>query len=84
RYTLDFPEKDGQLATISDILSNIGNLRRNTANKSSSGWWKCGDTGIILQWGRVIDTPSEGRVVLPMRFPETTAFVQMTLSGSNI
>ncbi|HGN1344078.1 TPA: hypothetical protein ACKRMM_005919 [Pseudomonas aeruginosa] len=24
---------------------------KNTANKASSGWWKCGDTGVIYQWG---------------------------------
>lgn len=24
---------------------------KNTANKALSGWWKCGDTGVIYQWG---------------------------------
>ncbi|WP_368870074.1 gp53-like domain-containing protein [Proteus mirabilis] len=26
---------------------------KNTANKSESGWWKCGDTGLIYQFGIV-------------------------------
>ncbi|MGJ3352068.1 gp53-like domain-containing protein [Providencia sp. Je.9.19] len=25
---------------------------KSTANKAESGWWKCGDTGVIIQWGK--------------------------------
>ncbi|MCC8379570.1 phage tail protein [Xenorhabdus sp. PB30.3] len=84
RYTLNLPEKNGTLATVGDLLSHIANITRNTANKSATGWWRCGDTGVILQWGRVMNASGEGRVVLPLHFPETTAFVQMTLSGSDV
>ncbi|WP_269149743.1 hypothetical protein [Photorhabdus khanii] len=27
------------------------NITQNTALKSVNGWWKCGDTEIIYQWG---------------------------------
>ncbi|PVF37757.1 hypothetical protein A9313_21545, partial [Yersinia pestis] len=26
---------------------------KNTASKAARGWWKCGDTGVIFQWGTV-------------------------------
>uniref|UniRef100_UPI003F67FC8D gp53-like domain-containing protein n=1 Tax=Proteus mirabilis TaxID=584 RepID=UPI003F67FC8D len=26
---------------------------KNTASKAQSGWWKCGDTGIMQQWNRL-------------------------------
>ncbi|MCC8380182.1 phage tail protein [Xenorhabdus sp. PB30.3] len=83
-YTLELPEKNGTLATVGDVLGNIASINRNTVEKSTSGWWQCGDTGLILQWGRVVSASKEGRIVLPMRFPEAIAFVQMTLSGSNV
>ncbi|PHM43062.1 phage tail protein [Xenorhabdus szentirmaii] len=38
RYTLGVPESTGYLGM------------QNTAN-ISKGWWKCGDTGLIIQWG---------------------------------
>ncbi|WP_275670524.1 hypothetical protein [Photorhabdus khanii] len=27
------------------------NITQNTALKAVNGWWKCGDTEIIYQWG---------------------------------
>ncbi|MCC8460330.1 gp53-like domain-containing protein [Photorhabdus aegyptia] len=33
-------------------IAKCCNLNVNTANKVVNGWWKCGDTGIIIQWGQ--------------------------------
>ncbi|OCQ52663.1 hypothetical protein Ppb6_02006 [Photorhabdus australis subsp. thailandensis] len=34
------------------INAKFANIRANTANSVANGWWKCGDTGIIIQWGQ--------------------------------
>ncbi|WP_290604215.1 tail fiber protein [Arsenophonus sp. ENCA] len=40
----------------------------NTAKREVNGWWKCGDTGLIIQWGK---TDNEGfdRKILPLPLP---------------
>ncbi|UBX29856.1 phage tail-collar fiber domain-containing protein [Arsenophonus apicola] len=49
---------------------------KNTANKSISGWWKCGDTGVIIQWARYGKGKGAGtyNFPLPMKFPNTGLF----------
>ncbi|MGL9719925.1 gp53-like domain-containing protein [Symbiopectobacterium sp.] len=47
----------------------------NTAKREVNGWWKCGDTGLIIQWGRY----GKGQVgtydfPLPIRFPKSGLF----------
>ncbi|OCA55090.1 gp53-like domain-containing protein [Photorhabdus namnaonensis] len=46
---------------------------KNTASKAINGWWKCGDTGVIYQWGRtkVIDAGRIERIQLPISFSNT-------------
>ncbi|MCA6219331.1 gp53-like domain-containing protein [Photorhabdus antumapuensis] len=43
---------------------------RNSASKAINGWWRCGDTGVIYQWGRtkVIDAGRIERIRLPISF----------------
>ncbi|KAA1185262.1 gp53-like domain-containing protein [Photorhabdus heterorhabditis] len=42
-----------QLKSVIDRkIAKCCNLNVNTANKVANGWWKCGDTGIIIQWGQ--------------------------------
>ncbi|CAQ83742.1 MULTISPECIES: gp53-like domain-containing protein [Photorhabdus] len=51
---------DGDVTKITAQLKNVldqkiakcCNLNVNTANKVANGWWKCGDTEIIIQWGQ--------------------------------
>ncbi|WP_434524429.1 gp53-like domain-containing protein [Photorhabdus asymbiotica] len=51
---------DGDVTKITAQLKNVldqkiakcCNLNVNTADKVENGWWKCGDTGIIIQWGQ--------------------------------
>ena len=45
---------------------------QNTALIDINGWWKCGDTGLIIQWGIVRPPPighSTVNVPLPTNFP---------------
>ncbi|NHB61196.1 gp53-like domain-containing protein [Photorhabdus sp. RW14-46] len=51
---------DGNVTKITEQFKSVldkkiakcCNLNVNTANKVVNGWWKCGDTGIIIQWGQ--------------------------------
>ncbi|WP_422645839.1 gp53-like domain-containing protein [Xenorhabdus bovienii] len=36
-----------RILTEDDLAST-----RNTTKKEPNGWWKCGDTGLIIQWGK--------------------------------
>ncbi|SUF59288.1 tail fiber protein [Salmonella enterica] len=40
---------------------------KNTASKAANGWWKCGSTGLIIQWGYV--TSAGNGVTFPIVFP---------------
>ncbi|KOY60201.1 hypothetical protein AM629_20700 [Photorhabdus heterorhabditis] len=44
---------------------------KNTANKAANGWWKCGDTGVIYQWGlKPFDNiEGESTIYFPITFP---------------
>ncbi|WP_232370288.1 gp53-like domain-containing protein [Xenorhabdus lircayensis] len=68
RYTLSTPQKTGTLATLDDIIAN-----KSTAKKEPNGWWKCGDTGVIYQWGRtrVLQGSEKISVQLPISFSST-------------
>ncbi|MDE9543880.1 phage tail protein [Xenorhabdus bovienii] len=64
RYELFTPVKSGTLATLDDVFA-----MKNTANLSPTGWWKCGTTGVILQWGHVnIHKSAELYVEFPLTF----------------
>jgi len=59
-------------------------VNANTANLGG-GWWRCGDTGMIKQWG-VVNKGSRGwsTVNFPIPFPNTCVNVQVTvLNGGN-
>ncbi|MGP6444168.1 phage tail-collar fiber domain-containing protein [Rahnella aceris] len=53
-------------------------VNSNTANLGG-GWWRCGDTGMIKQWG-VVNKGSRGwsTVNFPIPFPSTCVNVQVT------
>ncbi|WP_454834398.1 phage tail-collar fiber domain-containing protein [Rahnella aceris] len=53
-------------------------VNTNTANLGG-GWWRCGDTGMIKQWG-VVNKGSRGwsTVNFPIPFPSTCVNVQVT------
>ncbi|MDC9591810.1 hypothetical protein PSI23_21650, partial [Xenorhabdus sp. XENO-10] len=66
-----------QLAVEGEILpSNYGNFdarygSKNTANSVRNGWWKCGDTGLMFQWGYTETELGESSetVTFPAEFP---------------
>ncbi|KAA1174644.1 gp53-like domain-containing protein [Photorhabdus heterorhabditis] len=63
---------------------------KNTALKSTNGWWRCGDTGMIYQWGvtRVLNPEEVIIVQLPIRFSNVCLCVMLTVnrlgSGSGV
>ncbi|EQC3293105.1 phage tail protein [Proteus mirabilis] len=53
---------------------------KNTASKAINGWWKCGDTGLIYQWGidsRVRDDTFFD-IKLPVKFPNKFLSISVT------
>ncbi|OCA55914.1 gp53-like domain-containing protein [Photorhabdus namnaonensis] len=48
---------------------------KNTALRAANGWWKCGDTGMIYQWGRTPSSLSESSASysFPIAFPNACA-----------
>ncbi|WP_445286137.1 gp53-like domain-containing protein, partial [Xenorhabdus sp. KJ12.1] len=61
-------------ATLDDITAN-----KSTAQKEPNGWWKCGDTGMIIQWGVVHGRSGTTNVSLPIPFPTTGAMAVGTV-----
>ncbi|MBD2825591.1 gp53-like domain-containing protein [Xenorhabdus szentirmaii] len=64
------PKKSGTLATLNDITSKISELPKNTALNPAArdGWWQCGDTGLIYQYGYYAGQYEDNTVRFPMRF----------------
>ncbi|OAT39136.1 phage tail protein [Proteus myxofaciens] len=58
---------------------------KSTANKSSSGWWKCGDTGMIIQWGNTGNISRDGNKVItfPLAFPTICVSVTSVAARRN-
>ncbi|MGQ5558112.1 phage tail-collar fiber domain-containing protein [Proteus mirabilis] len=58
-------------ALSADITLNAGDVGaglKSTANRSKNGWWKCGDTGIIYQWGSIDYTSYPGEKTISVDF----------------
>ncbi|MDH2369478.1 hypothetical protein QDQ59_06380 [Providencia rettgeri] len=49
---------------------------KNTALKAINGWWKCADTGLIIQWGLAVHA---AKTMFPVAFP--TACTQIVLGS---
>lgn len=61
---------------VTDLLANTA---KNTALKAANGWWKCGDTGLIYQWGRITTVNNK----FPIAFPNAiTSIVISPTSGT--
>jgi hypothetical protein len=53
---------------------------KNTTLKNTSGWWKCGSTGVRYQWGLVTNN-FQYNVTLPIAFSTRVASVTATAAG---
>ncbi|OCA56735.1 gp53-like domain-containing protein [Photorhabdus namnaonensis] len=70
----------GDVGSYTKSESDVRYGNKNTALKSANGWWKCGDTGIIYQWGVV--TGSDNYLVnFPISFPSACTTVVATTDG---
>ncbi|WP_270770662.1 phage tail protein [Proteus mirabilis] len=66
-------------ADIRLTAGDVGAGAKNTASKAEKGWWKCGDTGIIYQWGQA--NSNGGDVTYPIRFPNKVFIVTATVKN---
>lgn len=62
-----------------DIILTAGDVgagAKNTATKAANGWWKCGDTGVVYQFGTTTaDTTTKN---FPIAFPNVCVGVYAT------
>ncbi len=64
-------------ADIRLTAGDVGAGAKNTASKAENGWWKCGDTGVIYQWGRKMITYDNYFLDLPIPFPSKIVSVSV-------
>ncbi|WP_246550959.1 gp53-like domain-containing protein [Photorhabdus caribbeanensis] len=70
----------GDVGSYTKSESDVRYGNKNTALKSANGWWRCGDTGIIYQWGVV--TGSDNYLInFPIGFPKACTTVVATTDG---
>ncbi|AWK42665.1 MULTISPECIES: hypothetical protein [Photorhabdus] len=73
-------DKDGKFKGKKRILTEDD---RNKAILSVNGWWRCGDTGMIYQWGNVPIGDNQGKIVnLPILFPNELLSLHVTAISS--
>lgn len=73
----------GGAATWTPWTHYYGGRDKNTSSPGTGGWWKCGDTGFMLQWGtrsRVGEWNTQ--VNFPVKFPNTCSTVVASLNFS--
>lgn len=71
-------------ADIRLTASDVGAGAKNTASKAENGWWKCGDTGIIYQWGKKTITYNDYFINFPIAFPnKLLSFHAIDYDGAN-
>ncbi|KGM26163.1 phage tail protein [Photorhabdus luminescens] len=68
-------------AEVDNLVNAKGN--KNTALKSVNGWWKCGETGVIYQWGIVNWAAYDTPVSFPIQFPNACVNVSLTLGDKS-
>ncbi|MDE9457553.1 phage tail protein [Xenorhabdus bovienii] len=69
----DSTERVMSQKAVTSLMSNLS--PRNTALKEPNGWWQCGDTGIIRQWGFF---GGNGSITFPRKFPNAVTNIQLT------
>ncbi|WP_311746806.1 gp53-like domain-containing protein [Proteus penneri] len=80
-YSYSKSESDGKYQPKGNYAPAGNYGAKNTASKAQSGWWKCGDTGIIYQWATVkgCTTRTDFRS-FPIPFPNKC----LSVSGSYV
>ncbi|MDE9459349.1 phage tail protein [Xenorhabdus bovienii] len=72
------PKKSGTMSLLSDVNEKGS---KNTARNTPNGWWKCGDTGRLIQQGFVIRTGRKTQVFFPTEFPDNCYGVSVSLTN---
>ena len=67
-----------------NTLNVAGGNLVNTASKSTSGWWKCAKTGVIMQWARIyVSANSTTYWTFPTAFPSACRSISANQESSN-
>ncbi|MBD2819866.1 hypothetical protein ID852_04005 [Xenorhabdus sp. 42] len=74
---------DGSVSLNGKLLATVDRIPINKLVKSTTGYWECTDTGMILQWGTInMTSPGTYPIQFPTIFPTECVNVQMTISDS--
>lgn len=68
-------------------LSTFINNQRSSSSNSWIGWHRCGDTGVITQWGRIdnVNPNTQPILTFPIPFPSLmTGFSATPVNGPNV
>lgn len=81
--TIPIPSVDVNKAYVDAQVATKGN--KSTGSMEYNGWHKCGDTGMIQQWGRVATASGTGQVTVdfPIPFPNVCMMVTATVNSGN-
>lgn len=67
----------GEMATVTDVDAKGA---KNTASLGGNGWWKCGETGLVYQWGKLeVAGPGFTGITFPIAFPSICYNVQVSV-----
>ncbi|WFQ80728.1 hypothetical protein PXH59_06320 [Xenorhabdus sp. SF857] len=74
---------NGNVTLNEKPLATVESIPKNILVKSTTGYWRCADTGLILQWGTINRADSDSTwIQFPTLFPTECANVQITVSLS--
>ncbi|WP_445497397.1 gp53-like domain-containing protein [Photorhabdus sp. SF281] len=77
------PGELGAYTTI-EVDSRVNTKgNKNIASKAVNGWWKCGDTGIIYQWGcNLQGGAGKATIEYPIPFPNACLSMQVSVHAT--
>lgn len=78
------PPTAGNVGAYTKAESDARYNLKNTASKAVSGWWKCGTTGLIIQWGTLFSLAEGSTFNFPIAFPNRcTSIVGSECANTN-
>ncbi|MDC9593494.1 phage tail protein [Xenorhabdus sp. IM139775] len=71
---LEKSQNGADIPNPSEFVKNLGlagTVDKNTSGAAQNGWWKCGDTGLMFQWGYTDNMLAESSetIKFPLEFP---------------
>ncbi|HBN5913811.1 TPA: hypothetical protein L3H17_002930 [Morganella morganii] len=81
----DYSNFDSRYVSQKQLSDEISKLPKSTILKNNYGWFRDGATGLMMQWGKVVDQ-GEGKswFDFPIPFPGACVNVQVTVNAEGV